>query len=295
MRPPGLGYFRPTVHPADGLRFANRVGARVAGSLLRDARLLALHQIAPSDRLRLTYEKYASGARAMLGLPSKAAFQFAGRPYYFSAATDAGLLQRVLVDTHECLALFGLVGEANLTAVDIGAHNGETAIAWSIFLRDPTIYSFEPDPVAGHNAQRNIGGIASALHTVGLSDKTGDAPFDTQRGSGGDATFALDGDGEGPFTAVPVARGDELLAGIAPDLIKIDVEGYERHVVDGLSVTLAHCRFLTIEMSLQRPKDHRFHEIASVLSNHRFELIGAGQPHGADPSRRTAIDLHFRR
>jgi len=283
-------------HDASSERYRPPPGAvtstigRLSASVARDVRFLALSRIALSDRLRLTYEKYASRERAALGLPLKATITFSRRPYCLSTPTDAALLQRVLMDTHECLKLFGLLGEAGLTVVDVGAHNGETAIAWSTFLRDPAIYSFEPDPVAAGNAERNVGGFARAVHAVGLSDHAGEAPFEMDGGSGGDATFVLAEEGS---TAVPVARGDDILAGICPDLIKIDVEGYERHVVEGLRETLGRCRFLTIEMSMQRPKDHRFHEIAAVLSAHRFELVGTSEPHGADASRPTAIDLHF--
>ena len=269
--------------------------ARIIESLARDVRFLGLPGVAPADRARLTFEKYASQMRALLGLPPAAGFVFAGHPYHVSTPTDAALLQRVLADTYECLELFELTGQDGVTAVDVGAHNGETAIAWSLYLREPAIYSFEPDPISFSNAVANVGRLATAVHGVGLSDHTGDAPFATNRGSGGDATFALGGAAGDWFTAVPVARGDDVLAGVTPDLVKIDVEGYERHVVDGLRETLARSRFLTMEMSLRRPKDHRFYEIARVLAAHRFELIGAGHPHGADASRRTAIDLHFRR
>jgi FkbM family methyltransferase len=268
---------------------------RLGESLARDASFLALPGLSLGDRLRLTYEKYAAYARALLGLPPVTAFSFCGRAYQVSTRTDAALLQRVLADTYECLQLFGLTGEPGLTAVDVGAHNGETAIAWATFLREPIIHSFEPDPVSHANAVANVGGIAAAVHGIGLSDHAGEAAFQTGRGSGGDATFALDRTAPDGGTPVPVARGDDVLAGVTPNLIKIDVEGYERHVVDGMPETLARCEFLTIEVSLRRPKDHRFHEIAQVLADHRFELIGAGQPHGPDGSKPTAIDLHFRR
>ena len=266
---------------------------RATDSFRRDIRFLALAAIPLSDRVRLVYEKYAGQARSALGLPLKPMFSFLRRPYHVSTPTDAALLQRVIVDTRDCLELFGLLGQTGLTALDVGAHNGETAIAWSIFLDEPTVYSVEPDPVSSKNAERNIEGVAAALYPLGLSDQAGEAPFDTGRGSGGDATFALEG-ARSDFTAVQVARGDEVLGSVSPDLVKIDVEGYERHVLDGLPEALSRCRFLTIEMSLQRPKDHRFHEIAAMLAGHRLELIGAGQTHGYE-DRPTAIDLHFRK
>jgi FkbM family methyltransferase len=268
---------------------------RLADSLARDFRFLELNRVPLRDRVRLTFEKYASQGRALLGLLPVPAFLFAGRTYRVSTPTDAALLQRVLTDTYECLEVFELIGQVGLTVIDVGAHNGETAIAWWTFLDEPDIYSFEPDPVSFSNAVANVGEFATAVHGLGLSDHAGEAPFETNRGSGGDATFALEEAAADRFTMVAVARGDDVLAGVSPDLVKIDVEGYELHVVEGLRETLGRCRFLTIEMSLQRPKDHGFHEVAQVLAEHRYELIGTGQPHGIDSSRRTAIDLHFRR
>ena len=267
----------------------------MAETVVRDIRFLGLADVSLADRLRLAAEKYLSRARPVLGLRAGRTFPFAGMPYRMCSPTDPALLQRVLTDTYDCLDLFGLLGQAGVTAVDVGAHNGETALAWSLFMLEPEIYSFEPDPASYRTARQNVGRLVNALHPVGLSDASGQAPFNTTSGSGGDATFALEDSPPDEYTQVRIARGDDLLAGVWPDLVKVDVEGYERHVLDGLEQTLARCRYLTLETSLMRPKDHRFHEIAATVAKHRFELLGAGRPHGTDPSRPTAIDLHFRR
>jgi len=41
---------------------------------------------------------------------------------------------------------------------------------------------------------------------------------------------------------LPVERGDDLLKGVDMDIVKIDVEGYERFVLEGLSNTLTNSR-----------------------------------------------------
>ena len=258
-------------------------------SIQRDARFLRIAEVRRADRVRLTFHKYAMRARPALRLPLKP-IAFAGRPYHVSAPGDAALLQQVILDAHDYLRLFELTGQPGLVMIDVGAHNGETTLAWSLLLEDPVVYAFEPDPVAYRNAVRNVGALTRALHPVGLSDHAGEAALDA-RGSGGDATFVATGRPRDAATTVPIARGDNILGTLAADLVKIDVEGYERHVVDGLTETLGRCRFLNIEMSLARRKDHGFHEIAAVLAAHRFELIAVGRAH----ARRTAVDLYFRR
>lgn len=52
--------------------------------------------------------------------------------------------------------------------------------------------------------------------------------------------------GEGDLMVVP---GDDLLAGVAPDMIKIDVEGMEMMALSGLEATIAtHHPILLVEV-----------------------------------------------
>ena len=193
------------------------------------------------------------------------------------------------------LDLFGLIGCSGVTAVDVGAHHGETALAWALWLDDPLVHSFEPNPASCDVARRNIAGTRTILHSLGLSDASGVASLDVHGGGGGDASFVFDGPSAAQAVPVSIARGDDVLGcDLAVDLIKIDVEGYELHVRNGLQETLARARFLTIEMSLDRPKDHAFHEVAAILAHHRYELLATGAPHVGQGAVHTAVDMHFR-
>ena len=139
-------------------------------------------------------------------------------------------------------------------------------------------------------------GTDTVLHDLGLSNTFGTAELDVHLGGGGDASFVFDGRVSAGTVPVRVARGDDVLGGEPViDLMKIDVEGYELHVLEGLPQTLSRTRCLSIEISLDRPKDHAFHEVAAVLAQHRFELLAAGPPHAGDGAVQAAVDLHFRR
>jgi len=270
--------------------------SRVISSLRRDASFLRQSRVPLSDRISLTAEKYLARARAAAGRYVARPFNFAGRTIHMVCATDAALLQRVLAEARETLDLFGLTGSSGVTAVDVGAHHGETALAWALWLDNPSVHSFEANPMSFQVARHNVAGTQTVVHNLGLSNASGMAALDVQRGDGGDASFMVDGPAAAHTVQVQVARGDDILQGEhVIDLIKIDVEGYELHVVEGLRETLSRTRFLTIEISLDRPKDHAFHEVAAVLAHHRFELISAGLPHVGEGGVQMAVDLHFRR
>ncbi len=274
---------------------AGDVSERLISSLERDLQFMLLSKPNLGSRLRLVCAKYRMHLTELLGRPVKPWFLFLGRAYHVSSYTDGALLQRVLLDTHSALASLGLLGAPGLRAVDVGAHNGETVLAWSLYLDRPAIQAFEPDAVSLRNAAVNTRGLLATLRGVGLSDRSGVEGLDVHQGHGGAATYVQGAHDLPNLIQTTVARGDDLLAGKDVDLIKIDVEGYERHVLEGLRATLQRCRFLVVEVSLQRPKDHAFHELAGILAEARYELMAASRPHAAGDGRQVAIDLCFRR
>jgi FkbM family methyltransferase len=69
---------------------------------------------------------------------------------------------------------------------------------------------------------------------------------------------------------LPVERGDDLLKGVAVDIIKLDVEGYERFVLEGLNNTLARSR-PTIMLELKHNGNGVFvseEQLRDVLPEH---------------------------
>lgn len=101
------------------------------------------------------------------------------------------------------------------------------------------------EPVPEHVAQLRALALDGRLTVVAaaLADAEGEMPFVVK----GQESHIDDGP---DAIAVRVARGDSLLGeGLwAPDLLKIDVEGFEGDVLDGMTLAIATVRGLVIEV-----------------------------------------------
>jgi len=169
----------------------------------------------------------------------------------------------------EMVALKRLVRPSD-TVFDIGAHIGYTALFLASLAPDGHIHSFEPGsnnlPYLRRNvaSKLNITVVESAVGdrcgtaVLGLEDITG------QNNSLDESLHALKDTAAAAFVvpnvereSVPITTVDRYCreAGVQPQLIKIDVEGYEREVLVGAEQTLAAARpILMVEVS-QNPSD----------------------------------------
>jgi len=135
--------------------------------------------------------------------------------------------------------------------VDVGSNVGNHALYAAKILDARKVIAFEPNPVALRILEFNI--VANGLrdrvvvHDVGLSDKSGWASFSTLNDNNLGATRLSPHAGSDGFRLV---RGDDLLAGEKVDFIKIDTEGLEMQVLEGLADTLRVSRptmFIEVE------------------------------------------------
>lgn len=130
--------------------------------------------------------------------------------------------------------------------LDVGANIGMIALlAAQCVGPGGAVHAVEPNPanVARIRAALDANGITNvAIHPVGLSDAPGCLQLHLLPG---------DHTGTGTFTDVPESeakvrsidvdalRGDDLpLPGGVPLVVKMDVEGYECHAIDGMSATM---------------------------------------------------------
>jgi len=133
--------------------------------------------------------------------------------------------------------------------VDIGANCGYfSVLAGSLVGDKGRVISIEPQPrvfgLLRDSLRANGYLLRTTLYNVALADQDGTARFRFRDGDFGggslhipDARVAVEN-----FTEidVPVRRADALLAKHAPlDFIKIDAEGAEVSIIDGLSETIA--------------------------------------------------------
>ena len=127
------------------------------------------------------------------------------------------------------------------TVVDIGANRGEFTMAAAAMKPDAKVIAFEPNPAMSailkadleRNSIENV-----ELNEFALSDRNETLTLHVPYVNAGSASFG-GFESEGYTIKAPVRVGDEVLAGAKPDLIKIDVEGFELRVVNGLKDVIA--------------------------------------------------------
>ncbi len=141
--------------------------------------------------------------------------------------------------------------------LDVGACEGQHSLFMSRLVAQ--VHAFEPYPPAADRFQGLIDlnqFTNIRLHRVGLGDKDATVPFfappEKNIGSGTFLAERTEGAGK-PVGSFRVVKGDDWLERLrlpSLDLIKIDVEGFEKYVLQGLAKSLGRCRpVLVIEVS----------------------------------------------
>jgi len=137
--------------------------------------------------------------------------------------------------------------------VDIGANVGHHSLFMSTVAEE--IHSFEPYPPVRQLFEKRIADNAVSniqVHPVGLSDRNTELPFYAPSGSNaGVGSFDASSLSKGnlPAGELKLVRGDDYIKTLALqrlDIIKMDVEGFEKPALAGLRDTLAHFRPLLI-------------------------------------------------
>jgi FkbM family methyltransferase len=137
------------------------------------------------------------------------------------------------------------------TFIDVGANEGMiTLLASRLVGPTGTVIAFEPNPaprtILFRNLQRNA--IANVeLHGSGLGDEDGEFQLFVPRVNSGEGSFTRPIDETaGDYVACPISVGDAVIGARRPKVIKIDVEGFEAHVLRGLTGTLVRDRPLIV-------------------------------------------------
>lgn len=160
---------------------------------------------------------------------------------------------------------------------DIGANIG----LYSVFASQvcSSTFSFEPYPPNYKQLQKNLSYNPgeSEIYQLALSDSNGEIQFSAPEDTVGYGTGKI---GEGSKT-VKTVRGDLLISkeGLeSPDIVKIDVEGAEALVIDGMSSAISDCRRIYCEIHIGDTEHTKIeHDQSSIgilttLSEMGFEI-----------------------
>jgi len=173
--------------------------------------------------------------------------------------------------------LFQTLATPGWTVLDIGANVGYFSVIAGV-LGGPgsQVVAFEPNPrLADMLAQSIIlnPSLSIDLERLGVADRLGELPLhlsSQSRNSGLSSLRADLPDRDGEVITVPLTTVDDYCASrnLHPDLIKIDVEGFELQVLRGAATTLAaHTPSVICEITPQRDDPQA---IIDLVSGHGY-------------------------
>ncbi len=148
----------------------------------------------------------------------------------------SSFLKNGRVWSSELASVSSLFWNEQSTILDLGVHIGTYSALAASFTHGKVI-SVEPDPKnfelilknkEANNFQHQV------CYNVAASNKEGEVKFCPNGPSG----HILEKGGKEPFIPVPAKTVDSILDGERVDFIKIDVEGWELNVLEGLSNTI---------------------------------------------------------
>lgn len=142
---------------------------------------------------------------------------------------------------------------------DIGANIGLYTCFLSQHVPDGNIIAFEPYPPNVAQLRRNVSYNTGPvqIYQIALSDSWGTVDFNTPKSTQiGYGTSSIATGQTSTTVSVKTAPGDELIEQNKiprPNVVKIDVEGSEPLVINGMKSALEsdHCRLLICELHLK--------------------------------------------
>lgn len=173
------------------------------------------------------------------------------------------------------------------TIIDVGANQGQFALASTKEFPQANIISFEPLPEQYEKFKFNLKKFKNVeIHNVALGNEPGIIDFYRNEHSHASSALLISEEQKKaiPETAkttriqVRVDRLDEILSKRelhGATLLKLDVQGYERNVLEGSANLLSKIDYLVFEASFipMYKGEPLFEEMHRFLRNIGFELI----------------------
>lgn len=173
--------------------------------------------------------------------------------------------------------------------IDAGAHTGTFSDAFLQLHRPKRLIMLEPIPeLAGGLKRRYLSKPFITIERLALSDKSGSASFHVNERSAASSLLQIDARNsrwfnrrllvtetiEAPTISLPEVMQRHALPAI--DLLKLDIQGGERLVLQGAEAVLPHIGVIYSEVFFE-PLYHGawlFLDACRYLADHRFKLCG---------------------
>ena len=165
-------------------------------------------------------------------------------------------------------------------AWDIGANLGLYTKALSELVgKNGFVRAFEPHPKTFNNLKKILKNVNTKIHNIGFGDSKEKVRFSDLE----DHTInsIVDTSYTGTYLEIEITTIDKVIVEKnweAPNIIKIDVEGFELDIMKGMSSTLynKNLRFILIEIHHKIMENRKIkngaHQIQMLLENAGFDI-----------------------
>ena len=147
------------------------------------------------------------------------------------------------------------------TIIDIGANAGQSAFTFRLAFPNAKVHAFEPLPECFASLEANLAQLPNMhLYNMAVGDRSGELVFEQNEYAVSSSALPMSAKHIANFPQtrnrklinVPVQPLDQLFAcskDLGNVLMKIDVQGYEKHVIAGGLQTLSKTQALIVETS----------------------------------------------
>lgn len=186
----------------------------------------------------------------------------------------------------DSLELLELARDLGIRVIyDVGANVGTWVLLAKSVIPEATVEAFEPLRSHHEGFVRNCDALSGvSLHPIALGSEEGEAAMHVTNYSDASSLLSLSERGrldyklnEERIEMVPLFRLDDYVASqnlAPPDLIKLDVQGYEQAVLEGSTHTLKHVKAVIAEVSLVEFYEQQclFDDVVGFMASEGFHL-----------------------
>lgn len=180
--------------------------------------------------------------------------------------------------------LYRLLNNENLIVFDVGTNIGETLLNFAKLIPNGQVHGFEPDKLNYDRCSENLKMNSFKniqLNNLGLGSEAGQffIKTDTHSNRGGNkisSEFIENNTEVVNIVTLDQYMIDKQIAKI--DLIKIDVEGYELHVLKGATEVIKKSKpvfFIELDDNNLKEQGHSAKALIRFLSEHHYSIINS--------------------
>lgn len=169
------------------------------------------------------------------------------------------------------------------TIVDGGAHRGETITQLQRVFDEPTIHAFEANPDLATELEAEYGDERVSIHNLALGPEQSEVTLNLTKGDQSSSVRESTAENERVFgdtvsvestVTVQQDRLDKVLGG-PPEIVKLDVQGYELQALRGSEAFLDEVELVLAETSVRELYEGQelFCDLHRYLTESGFELF----------------------